>query len=115
MNNKKIAIDMLAAGAKQVDVAKRCGVDEATIHRWISEVEFSAALRKQTAENMRQSARLLQTAFDLAVQAMISALTDEDVSHAQKIRAANSVISNAAKWFAVTELDDRLSDLEARL
>ena len=51
---KELALELLALGKKQNEVAKEVGVSERTIRRWLKEEEFQKKLEKKVREKVKE-------------------------------------------------------------
>ena len=51
---KELALELLALGKKQSEVAKELGVSERTLRRWLKEEEFRRKLEKKVKEKVKE-------------------------------------------------------------
>lgn len=51
---KELALELLALGKKQSEVAKELGVSERTLRRWLKDEEFQKKLEKKVREKVKE-------------------------------------------------------------
>ncbi|MCS6774390.1 MAG: hypothetical protein NZ693_09830 [Thermoflexales bacterium] len=107
------AIEHLTSGCSRAETARRVGVGETTIRRWLRAPEFQAALREAQGEVWRMLLGRLGAVATSAVDALHAALQDGQPS--LRVRAADVLLARLVAVKQVVELEQRLAALEAEL
>ncbi len=89
------AIDMLSTGAKQVVVVERLDVASATLHRWLQQAHFIAALDRRINDGREEALRQLRTLNSKAVETLRRLLDDEDTPAGVKMTTAFKILEIA--------------------
>jgi transposase-like protein len=98
---------------RNVDEAARAtGIAPNTLLRWMKEPEFDAALRKARRLSYSQSIGRLQQASSVAATTLLKLMVDPDSPPSCRLRAADSVLSHAAKAIEIEDIEARVSELE---
>jgi len=74
--------------------------------------EFDAAYREARRLAFRQSVARLQQASSAGVSTLLNIMVDANAPESTRVRAADSVISYAAKAIEIEDIDARVSELE---
>ncbi len=104
------AIEALLLTPNVAAAAKRAGVGERTLWRWLKDGHFQDAYRVAGRERLSETVSRLRAAAGEAVETLRTALTAEHT--ANRIRAAPVLLEHAVK-VEMDELADRISALEA--
>jgi hypothetical protein len=107
--------DAIAAllSQRNVDEAARvAGVGTRTLLRWTKIPEFEAAYREARRLAYRQSIARLQQASSAASSTLLKIMVDPNSPPSCRLRAADSVLSHAAKAIEIEDIDARVSELE---
>jgi hypothetical protein len=94
------------------EAARSVGVGTATLLRWQKLPEFKAALRQARRDAYSQSIGRLQQATSAAVSTLLKTMVDPGTPPSTKVRAADSVLSHAAKAIELEDIEARVSELE---
>ena len=98
---------------RNVDEAARAtGIAPNTLLRWMKEPEFDAALRKARRLAYSQSIGRLQQASSVAATTLLKLMVDPNSPPSCRLRAADSVLSHAAKAIEIEDIEARVSELE---
>jgi len=98
---------------RNVDEAARAtGIAPNTLLRWMKEPEFDAALRKARRLSYSQSIGRLQQASSVAATTLLKLMVDPNSPPSCRLRAADSVLSHAAKAIEIEDIEARVSELE---
>jgi len=98
---------------RNVDEAGRAtGIAPNTLLRWMKEPEFDAALRKARRMAYSQSIGRLQQASSVAATTLLKIMVDPNSPPSCRLRAADSVLSHAAKAIEIEDIEARVSELE---
>lgn len=110
--HKAIAALLTCASVRQA--SKQSGVAERTLHRWMEDTAFQAALTDAQSRAVQAHVTALIAQLDDNRAAMI-ALRDGAQHESTKLRAAIAIDESLLKWRAVSEFEQRLSALERSL
>jgi hypothetical protein len=94
------------------EAARSVGIGTATLLRWQKMPEFKAALRQARRDAYSQSIARLQQATGAAVSTLLKTMVDPGTPPSTKVRAADSVLSHAAKAIELEDIEARVSELE---
>jgi hypothetical protein len=92
--------------------AAAAGVAEATIHRWLNDLAFSAALKEARARVFESTLSSLQSASGKAVQVLRDVMDDDKAHPSTRVRAALGIIGAMLKAHEALETEERLRSLE---
>lgn len=111
---KDRAAALLASGLTVVATAKRVGVDQRTVHTWRDDSEFVKLVAKYQAKLISQSLGKLSGAASKAVKTLVECLSSTE-SDSVRVRSAVAILDQLIKIREVTDLEDRLTELERRM
>jgi hypothetical protein len=106
------AIAALLAHRNVEEAARAIGVSAKTLLRWLQVPEFQTAYRKARRESYLQSIARLQQASSAAVSTLLRVMVDVNAPAATRVRAADSVLNQAAKGIELEDMDARVLELE---
>jgi transposase-like protein len=106
------AIVALLSQRSVEEAARTVSVAPRTLYRWLKEREFDAAYRAARRSAYGQSIARLQQASAAAASTLLKIMIDQGSPPSCRLRAADSVLSHAAKAIEIEDLDARVSDLE---
>jgi AICAR transformylase/IMP cyclohydrolase PurH len=109
---KEEAIVALCSTRSIEDAARACNTPVRTLYRWLKEPEFNAAYRAARRSAYGQSIARLQQASTAAATTLLKVMVDPTTPPSTRVRAAESVLTHAAKAIEIEDLDARLTDLE---
>jgi hypothetical protein len=109
---KEAAIAALLTHRNTEEAARAISVGQATLRRWMKDSEFDAAYREARRFAFRQSVARLQQASSAAVSTLLNIMVDPDAPASTRVRAADSVMSHAAKAIEIEDIEARVTDLE---
>ncbi len=108
--NKEKALTALLESATITEAAKKCGLSEKTLRRYLEDAEFQKEFRAARRVIFEQNIVRLQSLHAGAVDALERNLTCEIPS--SEIRAAQIVIEASRKDFETFDILQRLETLE---
>ena len=98
---------------RSVDEAARAiGIGPRTLLRWLQVPEFSANYRKARRDAYSQAVARLQQASGAAVSTLLKVMVDAGTPASSRVRAAESVLSHAAKAIEIEDIEARVAELE---
>ena len=106
------AIAALLTQRNTEEAAKAVGIAPQTLLRWLQIPEFDAAYRNAKRAAYGQSIARLQQATSAAVATLMKVMVDPAAPHSTRVRAADSVLSHAAKAIEIEDVEARVSALE---
>jgi hypothetical protein len=111
-HKKEQAIVALLSRKSVEDAARAVGIGTNTLLRWTKDPEFDAAYREARSTAFRQSIARLQDAANAAVTTVLKIMVDSNVSAGTRLRAAEVVLSQAAKANEIEDIESRVAELE---
>jgi hypothetical protein len=104
------AISALLTEPTIAGAAKKAGVAESTVHRWLKDPEFQSAYRAARLSVVEAAVGRLQQAAGEAVETLRTALKAE--RDGDKIRAALGILEHAYRGAELLDFDTRLRAIE---
>ena len=95
--------------------AAKANVPERTLYRWLDEPAFTAAYRAVRRKAVKQTVARLQRASAPVVSILLQLAASEQTPAAARIAACRAVLEYTFKAVELEDLDERLSELEARM
>lgn len=90
-------------------------IAEVTIHRWLNDPTFSAALKETRSRVFESTLTALQSASGVAVETLREVMEDKTAQPAARVSAAKTVLEISVRARDIIETEERLRLLEARL
>lgn len=109
------AMEALLDGANVQDAAERAGVNRKTVGRWLQDAHFWKIYQVNSRTSLELAARRLTGKLDGAVDIVASVMEDDEAPAGVRLRAAQQVIDGSLKLLEVTDIQERIAALEARL
>ena len=109
---KEEAIVALLSHRTIEEAARAVGIAPKTLLRWQKEPQFEVAFREARRTAFRQSIARLQQGSSAAVSTLLRVMVDPSTPPSTKVRAADTVLTHAAKAIEIEDIDVRVSDLE---
>ena len=113
--NEMRAIAAMLSARDVRDAAKQCGVSERTMHRYLADVNFQAALRQATSDALTQTVRRLSVLSTLAVGVLAKEMSNTRSSPNARIKAACAILSHVLPFTENVDLSERIAALESKL
>ncbi len=108
--NKEKALNALLESASIIDAAKKCGLNEKTLRRYLEDVEFQKEFRAARRVVFEQNIFKLQSLHNQAVDTLERNLNCENPS--VEVRASQIIIEGNRKDFETLDVLSRLETLE---
>ncbi len=108
--NRERALSALLSSGSITDAATRCGLNEKTLRRYLSDTDFQREYKSERRVVFEQNIVRLQTLHDGAIDALERNLTCENPS--VEVRAAQIIIEGNRKDFETLDILSRLETLE---
>lgn len=109
---QKRAIAALLSQKSVLAAAESAGVGRRTLHRWLQDAEFRAALAAAEGDAIDQATRRLIAMTSKAADELEAILSDIDSTPAVRLRAIELIFSNALKLRELRNVEERLAALE---
>ena len=107
-----ILVQELAKGLTIRDAAKLAGISEQTVYRRMKKADFRAEISRIRTMFLRQAAgRLAASSSEAADILMTLAKSEKSAGHVQR-SAASDILAYSMKLLELSELDERLRQLE---
>ena len=109
---EEAAISALLTESGIAAAAKKAGVAESTLRRWLQDNDFAKRCRLARRQVLEQATALLQSAAMDAVKALRAIVSSEDSPPSTRVAAARTILDMAYRAVEVDELSERLHRLE---
>ncbi len=106
------AIAALLATATIADAARRAGVGDTTIYRWLKEPDFAAAYRDARREAVGQAIARLQQLSSAAAFVLATTMADRSTPASVKVQAASKILDLSLRAVELEDLEERITVLE---
>jgi hypothetical protein len=93
--------------------ARRAGVGERTLHRWLRDEVFMAEYRRARREAFSQAIGLTQRASASAVATLLKIMHDATAAASARVSAASQILRFARESIEVDDLAERVAALES--
>ena len=95
--------------------AAKANVPERTLYRWLDEPAFTAAYRAARRKTVKQTVARLQRASAPVVSLLLQLAASDQTPATARVAACRAVLDYTFKAVELEDLDERLSELEARM
>ena len=109
---EEAAISALLTESGIAAAAKKAGVGESTLRRWLQDTDFAERCRSARRQVLEQSTARLQSATVDAVNALRAIVSSQDSPPSTRVSAARTILDMAYRAVEVDELSERLHRLE---
>ena len=109
---QELAIVALLSQRNVEEAARVSSVGVRTLYRWLKEPEFDAAYRKAKRTSFSQSVGRLHQMASAAVTTLGKIMVDPNASGSCRLRAAESILTHAAKAIEIEDIEARVAQLE---
>ena len=109
---QRTAVEALLAAGEVSGAAQAAGVSRATLHRWLAEPAFLAAVREAEAQALDDLSRLLVRLGRTATATLDRAMNDASAPWATRVRAADATLSRLLQLRELATLEARVAELE---
>jgi hypothetical protein len=112
---QRLALEKLIASGDRTEAAKAAGVSRQTVHRWMREETFRAALADAEALAVEALSRALLGLATQALATLRAAMADEGVAAGTRVKAADVTLARLVTVRELAALEMRLTELERRI
>jgi hypothetical protein len=109
---KEEAITALLSHRNLEDAARAVGIAGKTLLRWLQVPEFEAAYRAARRAAYSQSIARLQQGSSAATTTLLKVMIDPNTPASTRVRAAECVLTQAAKAVEIEDIEARVTELE---
>ena len=109
---KEAAIAALLSQRTFEDAARTAGISVSTLLRWQKDPEFDAAFRAARRAAYGQTTARLQQGSAAAATILMKVMLDQNTPASTRVRAAEIIVSHAAKAIEIEDIEARVSELE---
>ena len=106
------AVEALLATGEVAAAAREAGVSRATLHRWLQEPGFLAAVREAEARALDDLSRLLVQLGRTAAATLAKAMGESAAPWATRVRAADAALGRLLQLRELATLEARVAALE---
>ena len=111
-HKKEQAVAALLSHRTVEEAARAVGISPNTLLRWLKRPDFQAACQNARCSVSRQAIARLRDALGAAVMTLLKIMVDPNAPSGVRLRAAEIVLEQDAKYIALEEIEGRLSELE---
>jgi len=95
--------------------AKKAGVAERSLYRWLGRDDFQAAYRKERRKVVSHAVATIQGAMTEAVSTLQTIMRDDEASASAKVSAARVILDLGLKAVEISDLTERVEVLEKQI
>ncbi len=106
------AVAALLATGEVTAAAREAGVHRDTLHRWLRQPDFLAAVRQAEAEALDELSRLLVRLGRTAAATLAKAMADPAAPYPTRVRAADAALGRLLQLRELATLEARVAALE---
>jgi hypothetical protein len=109
---KEEAIAALLSNRNIEEAARSINVGYKTLLRWLEIPEFRSAYRSARRQAYSQSIARLQQGSTAAATTLLKVMVDPATPASTRVRAAESILTHAAKAIEIEDIEARVQELE---
>lgn len=106
------ALEVLLVTGDVTQAASAARVSRQTVHNWLKQAEFSAALEEGERAALAGISRALVRLGEQATQTLENAMTTPEIHPSTRVRAADIVLARLLQLRELVILEERVSKLE---
>lgn len=107
------ALEVLLVTGDITQAAQAAHVSRQTVHNWLKQPAFAAALDAGERAALADITRALVRLGEKATKTLESAMSGESIHPSTRVRAADIVLARLLQLRELVTLEERLADLEA--
>jgi len=111
-SKQRRAVEALLAAGEVSAAAKEAGVHRDTLHRWLRQPAFLAAVRDAEARALDDLSRVLVRLGRTAAGTLAKAMGDSAAPYPTRVRAADAVLGRLLQLRELATLEARVAELE---
>jgi hypothetical protein len=113
--NQEKAISALISSPSISEAAKKVGIGEKTLWRWLQLNNFKRRYQKARRVVVRQAIALVQAGMSDAVKALQEVMRNQKAPASSRVSAARAMIDMGIKASEIMDLELRIENLEGQL
>ena len=106
------AVEALLATGEVSAAAREAGVHRDTLHRWLRQPAFLAAVRETEARALDDLSRMLVRLGRTAASTLAKAMSDSTAPYPTRVRAADATLGRLLQLRELATLEARVAELE---
>ncbi len=114
-SRERAVVAALAAGLTKKEAAATVGVRPETVSRYLRDPQVCAAIKEAQDQSLAQITRRMGAGSNTALDVLQAVMADAAMAPAVRVRAALGWLEQAWKARELSELTERVSELERRL
>jgi hypothetical protein len=112
---KELAIAALLSQPSIGGAAKKAGIAEKTLFRWLQLNEFQRAYKNARRQVIDQTIAQIQSVLSEAVQTLLNVMSDIEAPASAKVSAARALLDIGFKVVEIEDLESRIEKIEKNL
>jgi hypothetical protein len=111
---EKALVALLDCGEIQ-EAAKRVGISDVTLWRWLQLPDFQARYRAARRQLVETAIAQLQSDCTIAARVLREVAEDTDAPASSRVAAAKTILEQSVSAIQLTDLQERLEEVERML
>ena len=112
---KEQAIAALLSQPSIGGAAKKIGIGEKTLFRWLQLDEFKQAYKIARSQVVDQTIAQIQSVMSEALQTLLNVMSDDAAPSSAKVSAARALLDIGFKVIEIEDLENRIEKIEKNL
>jgi hypothetical protein len=112
---KEQAIAALLSQPSIGGAAKKVGISEKTLFRWLQLDEFQRAYKNARKQVVQHAIAQIQSVMSEAVQTLLKVMSDDTTPASSKVSAARALLDIGFKVVEIEDLENRIEKIEKNL
>jgi len=108
-------VELIASGTSYEDTGAQIGRSPRTCRRWMKRPEIAAAVKARANEQVSGARAILTSGMSRAARSLVEMSDGKTKAEPAKVAASKAVIESTTRLVEVEEIQNRLSEIEARL
>lgn len=113
MKNSERVMAALLSSATQAEAARRAGLSDRQLRRYLAKPDFQAEYRRRKSEMIEAATVQLQNSLIGAVRALVEICENEEAAHLARISAARTILQYCAQYTETADILTRIEALES--
>ena len=111
-SKQRKAVEALLSTGEVSAAAREAGIHRDTLHRWLKQPTFVAAVRETEARALDDLSRLLVRLGRTAATTLATAMSDASAPYPTRVRAADATLGRLLQLRELATLEARVAELE---
>lgn len=112
---REVAICAMLSAPSLREAAKKAGIAEATLHRWLKDDSFKKDYKTAKRELINHAISRLQQSSEKAVNVLVKIAEDKNCPASARVSAAKTILEISLKTVEFEDLEQRIDELEKRI